>query len=338
MSSKKVKKIILIAVGMLCALICAACGVFLYQFYRGAQSKTALAQQVKTPAVSQKPAKDTSADTQEPSVPDTAPAEEEPTVLPVEIPIDFTQLAAVSPDIYAWLEVPDTQIDEPVLQHSGDDLYYNSHNAYGEYYMCGAVFSQETYNDRTFDAPMTILYGHGTVLGQPGAFHELNSYAEQDYFDMHRQMFVYTPSAMYVYRVFAAFVHGREHLLYYYDFSDPAIFTGLYILLAIHIMKGIKMRVKLMEERILKSHKISLFNRSSGIISGVKEVISFDPNEIILDTEQGMLMIQGEELHVTKLTVEKGEVEIEGLVYSMVYSDDGYMKGEKGGLLRRLFH
>ena len=204
MSSKKVKKIILIAVGMLCALICAACGVFLYQFYRGAQSKTALAQQVKTaaaPAVSQKPAKDTSADTQEPSVPDTAPAEEEPTVLPVEIPIDFTQLAAVSPDIYAWLEVPDTQIDEPVLQHSGDDLYYNSHNAYGEYYMCGAVFSQETYNDRTFDAPMTILYGHGTVLGQPGAFHELNSYAEQDYFDMHRQMFVYTPSAMYVYRV-----------------------------------------------------------------------------------------------------------------------------------------
>ena len=90
-----------------------------------------------------------------------------------------------------------------------------------------------------------------------------------------------------------------------------------------------------MEERILKSHKISIFNRSSGIISGVKEVISFDPNEIILDTEQGMLMIQGEELHVTKLTVEKGEVEIEGLVYSMVYSDEG---GMTGGLLRRLFH
>ena len=98
------------------------------------------------------------------------------------------------------------------------------------------------------------------------------------------------------------------------------------------------MRIKLMEERILKSHKISIFNRSSGIISGVKEVISFDPNEIILDTEQGMLMIQGEELHVTKLTVEKGEVEIEGLIYSMVYSDEGGMTGEKGGLLRRLFH
>lgn len=91
-----------------------------------------------------------------------------------------------------------------------------------------------------------------------------------------------------------------------------------------------------MEERILKSHKISIFNRSSGIISGVKEVISFDPNEIILDTEQGMLMIQGEELHVTKLTVEKGEVEIEGLVYSMVYSDEGGMTGEKGGIAKEV--
>ena len=60
-----------------------------------------------------------------------------------------------------------------------------------------------------------------------------------------------------------------------------------------------------MEERILKSHKISLFNRSSGIISGVKEVISFDPNEIILDTEQGMLMIQGEELRSEERRVGK---------------------------------
>lgn len=231
MNAKKAKKMILIAVGTLCVLICAACGVFLYQFYRGAQSETELTRQVRTvqaPAASPQPAEDAAEDTQEPPAPNAEPAEEEPAVLPVAIPIDFAQLTAISPDIYAWLEVPDTQIDEPVLQHPGDDLYYNSHNAYGEYYMCGAVFSQETYNDRSFDAPMTILYGHGTVLGQPGAFHEFNSYADGDYFDAHRQMIVYTPTAMYVYRVFAAFVHGREHLLYYYDFSDPAIFTGFF--------------------------------------------------------------------------------------------------------------
>ena len=91
------------------------------------------------------------------------------------------------------------------------------------------------------------------------------------------------------------------------------------------------------EDRIMKNHKISLFNRGSGSISGVREVISFDLNEIILDTEQGLLMIHGEDLHVTRLTVEKGEVEIEGVVDSFVYSDSGPGKGEKGGIMRRLF-
>lgn len=93
-----------------------------------------------------------------------------------------------------------------------------------------------------------------------------------------------------------------------------------------------------MEERIMKSHKISVFNRSNGIISGVKEVISFDLNEIILDTEQGILVIHGDDLHVTKLTVEKGEVEIEGIIDSMIYSDNGSMKNDRGGIIRRLFH
>ena len=92
-----------------------------------------------------------------------------------------------------------------------------------------------------------------------------------------------------------------------------------------------------LEERIMKNHKISLFNRSSGIISGVKEVISFDLNEILLDTEQGILAIHGDGLHVTRLTVEKGEVEIEGLVDSFLYSDSGPGRGEKGGIMRRLF-
>ena len=95
-----------------------------------------------------------------------------------------------------------------------------------------------------------------------------------------------------------------------------------------------------MEERttVSKNHKLVVNNRKTSLVTGVLDVLSFDLNEVFLETEQGMLMIQGEELHVTKLTVEKGEVEIEGLVYSMVYSDEGGMTGEKGGLLRRLFH
>lgn len=231
MIGNKLTKYILIAVGTICMLICVACGVSLYQFYRGAQSEAALTQQAKLEATtSENTPEETTTVEQKIPFPDAEAVLEsdEPVAEPVEIPIDFAQLAEISSDIYAWLEIPDTEIDKPVLQHPGDDLYYNTHNAFGEYYMCGAVFSQETYNDRSFDAPMTILYGHGTVLGQPGAFHELNNYADQGYFDTHRKIVIYTPSAMYVYRVFAAFVHGREHLLYYYNFTDPVILTGFF--------------------------------------------------------------------------------------------------------------
>jgi hypothetical protein len=43
----------------------------------------------------------------------------------------------------------------------------------------------------------------------------------------------------------------------------------------------------------IKSHRITLNNRGSGTVTGVNAVISFDPNEILLETEQGMLLIKG---------------------------------------------
>ena len=87
----------------------------------------------------------------------------------------------------------------------------------------------------------------------------------------------------------------------------------------------------------MKTHKVDLLNRSLGVITGVRDVVSFDLNEIILDTEQGLLMIKGFNLHVKKLLVEKGEVEIDGKVDSFLYSDvDDHNGGKKEGLLGRL--
>ena len=88
------------------------------------------------------------------------------------------------------------------------------------------------------------------------------------------------------------------------------------------------------EVRNGKSHKITLNNRGAGVITGVNAVISFDPNE---ETEQGVLLIKGTDLNVTKLTLEKGEVEVDGRVDSFTYSDlKPGMKGENG-LFNRLF-
>lgn len=77
-----------------------------------------------------------------------------------------------------------------------------------------------------------------------------------------------------------------------------------------------------MEERNgTKAHKVTLSNRRVGNFSGVKNVISFDPKEILLQTEMGMLLIKGEDLHVSRLTLERGEVDIDGLVTSLTYSE-----------------
>ena len=91
------------------------------------------------------------------------------------------------------------------------------------------------------------------------------------------------------------------------------------------------------ENRGTRGQKITLNNRGAGVITGVSAVISFDPNEVLLETEQGMLMIKGRDLNVTKLTLEKGEVEVDGRVDSLTYSDmKPGLKGENG-FLERLF-
>lgn len=74
------------------------------------------------------------------------------------------------------------------------------------------------------------------------------------------------------------------------------------------------------DSKVMKSHKIILNNRQSGNFSGVLDVISFDISEILLETEQGMLNLKGKDLHVNRLNLEKGEVDVEGTIESLSYS------------------
>ena len=77
-----------------------------------------------------------------------------------------------------------------------------------------------------------------------------------------------------------------------------------------------------MEEKTgSKAHKVLLGNRRTGNFSGVIDVLSFDVAEILLETEQGMLLIKGNDLHVNRLSLEKGAVDIEGKIDSLAYSE-----------------
>ena len=92
-----------------------------------------------------------------------------------------------------------------------------------------------------------------------------------------------------------------------------------------------------MEERTGSSHKIMISNRKSGVLNGVIDVLSFDVGEILLETELGMLMIKGNDLNVNRLTLEMGEIDIEGKIDSLTYSDVKSSAKQNESFLGRLF-
>ena len=92
-----------------------------------------------------------------------------------------------------------------------------------------------------------------------------------------------------------------------------------------------------MEEKLGLSHKVMLNNREKGNLTGILDVISFDENTIVADTDMGLLTIRGKDLHVSRLTLEKGEIDIEGRTDSFVYSSNESYRKSGQSLLSRLF-
>ena len=73
------------------------------------------------------------------------------------------------------------------------------------------------------------------------------------------------------------------------------------------------------QQKTVKAHKLVVNNRKTSMVTGVLDVLSFDLNEILLETEQGMLLVKGTDLHVNRLSVEKGEVDLSGTIDSVSY-------------------
>lgn len=70
-----------------------------------------------------------------------------------------------------------------------------------------------------------------------------------------------------------------------------------------------------------EAHRLTVSNRGLLNATGVSDVISFDVKEVLLETTRGMLTIKGQDLHVKRLTLEKGEVDLEGTIDGITYSE-----------------
>lgn len=93
-----------------------------------------------------------------------------------------------------------------------------------------------------------------------------------------------------------------------------------------------------MEDKMnLRPHKVIIQNRQTGSLTGIRDVVSFDENQVILDTDLGLLHIKGKGLHISRLTLEKGEVDMDGMVDSLTYSSNESFRKSGESIWNRLF-
>nr|WP_325293662.1 YabP/YqfC family sporulation protein [uncultured Oscillibacter sp.] len=82
------------------------------------------------------------------------------------------------------------------------------------------------------------------------------------------------------------------------------------------------------------AHRLELDGRESLTISGVEDVERFDETGIVMTTAVGTLVVTGEDLHIGKLSLDGGELHVDGRIDSLTYEDQ---RPGRGGFLGRLF-
>lgn len=132
--------------------------------------------------------------------------------------IDFEILQGENPDIFAWIYIPGTEIDAPVLQSAEADDYYETHNAYGEDDSGGALYT-ELANLKSMCDFNTVIHGKAGENGESGLFADLYQFADPDFFEEHEDVYLYLDGNLLTYTVFAAYEREDTSLIRSYDFT-----------------------------------------------------------------------------------------------------------------------
>ena len=198
---KKKKSLVLAVIAGAAAIICAAVGIWKYLAEKNAGSGyEELGETVKNEDTEEKP------DTPDP---------------PIVIPVDFEALKQRNPDVYAWITVPGTPIDYPILQSAEDNSYYLTHTIDHEEKTEGAIYT-ENYNSTSFEDANTLIYGHDMKNGT--MFRSLLEYQDREFFEKNKEVIIYTPDAVRHYEIFAAYPYDNRHILLSFDFSDKSVY------------------------------------------------------------------------------------------------------------------
>lgn len=221
-------------IGFIICLICliAVCGMMAYRYTvrRNAektleemiaetQTDTTAAQATETPTLTETPTPtETPTETPTPTPEEKRdPLAERGITIP-EKNIDWEGLWSQNEHIYAWIYVPNTQIDYPIVQHPDDKSYYLDHNIDHSEGYPGTIYTQNL-NAKDWSDPNTVIYGHNMNNGS--MFHDLHRFEDAMFFDENQFVYIYTPEGNMAYEIFAAYPFSNVDILLCFDFTTP---------------------------------------------------------------------------------------------------------------------
>ena len=136
-------------------------------------------------------------------------------------PINFSEQMALNDEIYAWIRIPGTNVDYPILQSRNDDLYYLRRGVDGNYLLAGVLFTQ-SHNKRDFSDPVTLVYGHN-MTEDGSMFATLHNFEDPAFFEEHETVYVYTPGHVLTYKVVSAYKYENRHIMNSFNFDDETV-------------------------------------------------------------------------------------------------------------------
>ena len=222
----KRNKIVLTAVVVALSLLIVGCGGFLlYKNLNEGQSEeeygslaaSVMTQQSQTASGTSSSQAQTAADASTAQQSQTAAS----TVPAAPNPVDFPTLEVQNPDIYSWINIPNTQVDYPVLQSPDDDNFYLDHGVDKDYRFAGAIYSQRC-NAKDYSDRVTVLYGHNMRNGS--MFATLHWFSDPSFFAQNEQMTIYTDDRQLNYQIVAAYVYGDNHIMNSFDFNNDEVY------------------------------------------------------------------------------------------------------------------
>lgn len=140
-------------------------------------------------------------------------------------PIDFKKLHKQNDEIVAWIIIPDTKINYPILQSRVADDFYLHRDVNKNSSYAGSIY-MEYCNSDEFTDRVTVLYGHNMINGS--MFANLHKFEDKSFFDSkkHRYFYVYTPDRKLTYQVVSAYVYDDRHIMNSFNFAENSVFKS----------------------------------------------------------------------------------------------------------------